>query len=143
MYSHNVSLDHLMLKDPNLPSIAYQAHEHASIYIPWIGQSPVLGVGFDSSIASKTGRTNSSETSQTHGINNALRPSAFASTPGQVTHQLEFTNNGNSIREVSSTHASTSYEHMDFKGSFSVGGSFLGASGRGRFSNTVSENKDV
>ena len=123
-------LDELVSQDPNFPSIAYRAHKHAPIYIPWIHRSLVLGVGFDSSIASNS-----------RSIESALLPSALASKP-QV-YSFNHTNNKNSYRQVSSVKTSTSYQHLEFNGTFSAGGSFLGASGRGEYMRNVFDNKDV
>lgn len=125
-------LDKLIGQDPNLPSIAYQAHEHTPIYIPWSRRVISLGAGFDSSAVSKS-----------HNNGEAFRPSALASTPEQATYQLDPAENRNSFRQASSSHAATSYEHMDFKGTVSVGGPVLGASGRAEFSKKVYDNKDV
>ncbi|THV02560.1 hypothetical protein K435DRAFT_836405 [Dendrothele bispora CBS 962.96] len=124
-------LDRIIPKDPNFPSIAYQAHEHVPICVPWVHNVIALGTGFESSVAANP------KTDQI-----AFRPRALAATPGKAQYQLEPTDNTNSFRQNSSTHSATSYEHMDMKGSLSVGGSMLGLSGRAAFSKNVFENKD-
>lgn len=125
------SLDNVFSQDPNLPSIAFQAHEYSPIYIPWTKRVVALGIGLDSSVVSE-GRNET-----------AFRPSAFSCEQGNATYQLDTGENTSSLRQASSSHAATSYEHMDMKGSVSVGGSMLGVSGRGAFSKSVQDNRDV
>ncbi|KDQ06258.1 hypothetical protein BOTBODRAFT_181784 [Botryobasidium botryosum FD-172 SS1] len=127
-----VGLDELFPEDPNLPSLAYQAHENVPIFIPWTHKSIALGTGLDSSNA-----FNAQENSD------LFRRSALKPTPGgKAIYQFDANEGSSSFRQSSSAQAATSYEHMDFKGSASAGGSVLGASGRAEFSKAVSENKD-
>lgn len=125
-------LDRAAQDDPNLPSIAYQARENAPIFIPWTRRSIALGAGLSTSIASNQ-----------QASENALKPSALAFGPGEVMYQLEPTESRSSFRQSSSSQAASSYEHMDARGSVSVGGSMLGASGRAEYSKTVGQNRDV
>jgi len=127
-----VDLDELFPEDPNLPSLAYQAHENVPIFIPWTHKSIALGTGLDSSNA-----FNAQENSD------LFRRSALKPMPGgKAIYQFDANEGSSSFRQSSSAQAATSYEHMDFKGSVSAGGSVLGASGRAEFAKAVSENKD-
>jgi len=132
MDANRTSLDRLISEDPNLPSIAYQAHEQTPIRIPWASRAISLATGFDSDVAS-----------QTNSNGNAFRPSAFLDTPDQNKYQLDLADNRSSFRQASSAHAASSYEHMDFKGTLSVGNAVLGASGRAEFARNVLANRDV
>lgn len=113
--------------DPNLPSLPYQARERVPIHLPWGRKVIALGTGFDCD--AKPG--------------GAIRPSALALGQSKGQCALEAWTGSNSFRESTSAQAATSYEHMDFKGSMSMGGSVLGAEGRGAFANDVYRNQDV
>ncbi|KAJ6568220.1 hypothetical protein DFH09DRAFT_983075 [Mycena vulgaris] len=122
------TLDSLIQLDPNLPSLAYQAHEKAPICLPWTHKSIVLGTGLNSSDAAKLDEQ-----------------FAFCPSPLDLelaSYQFEPTDNSNSFRQSSSAHSATSYEHMDMKATISAGGAVLGASGRGQFTKNVFENRD-
>ncbi|KAG5644904.1 hypothetical protein DXG03_007456 [Asterophora parasitica] len=123
------TLDSLIQGDPNLPSLAYQAHENAPICLPWARKPIVLGTGLESSVAA-----NSDDQTV------AFRPSAFDRKP--AAYQFQGTGNANSFRQSASSHSSSSYEHMDMKATFSAGGSVLGVSGRGQFTKDVCANRD-
>lgn len=119
-------------EDPNLPSLAYQAHENVPIFIPLSHKSIALGIGFDSSIV--IGAQPSSA---------LFRPSALISTSGKALYELDMEEGCSSFRQSSSSKAATSYEHMDFKGTLSAGGSLFGVTGRAQFTQDVSGNTDV
>jgi hypothetical protein len=129
-----IVLDKLLQDDPNLPSLAYQAHENVPIRIPWSKKYISLGSGFDSTCAG---------TDQ-----NPFRPSPFddlpSSSPFCPSPQLNISLESNgTFRTTSSSEAATSHEHMGFKGALSVGGSFVGASCQGTFAKEVYANRDV
>jgi len=125
------AIDKLISTDPNLPSVAYQAHENVPICFPWARKPVVVGMGFDSEVASK------------HNANeDHFRAFAFARAPGKAEYLFEPTENCSMFRQNASTHAASFYEHMNFKGSFSAGNSVLGVSGRGEFNENVSNNRD-
>lgn len=125
-------LDALMSQDPNLPSMAYQAYSQTPICVPWTNRPIALGVGFDSAAGAKA-----------QSNDEGFRPSALSYAPEDMAYQLDPADNMNSFRQASSSHSSMSYEHMDFKGSLSVGNPLLGASGRGEFAKSVYGNRDV
>jgi len=121
-----LTLDRIFPQDPNFSGIAYQAHENVPILIPWTRKVIVLGTGFESSIASDPNDF-------------ALRPTALEKT----TYRVEPTESTSSFRQNSSTKVASSYEHMDFKGSLSAGGSVLGVSAQAAFAKNVYGNRDV
>ncbi|KAK7435785.1 hypothetical protein VKT23_019483 [Stygiomarasmius scandens] len=119
------TLDRIFPQDPNFSGIAYQAHENVPILIPWTRKVIVLGTGFESSVASDPNDF-------------ALRPTALEKT----TYRVEPTESTSSFRQNSSTKVASSYEHMDFKGSLSAGGSVLGVSAQAAFAKNVYGNRD-
>lgn len=123
------ALEVLISPDPNLPSLAYQARENSPIVIPWTRDNIALGVGLTRPI-----------TSQTNIARDALRPSPFVPAAKVV---FEMADNSNLFLQSSSAYAATSYEHMNLNGSLSVGGSFIGASGKAEFNKAVYNNRDV
>lgn len=123
--------------DPNLPSLSYQAEEHVPLYIPWSPQKPIaFGVGFDSSAAAD------SDTD----INSVFRRSALypiSSRAGQTAYRFETAEGNGSFKKSSTTTASSSYEHVNFSGSVSVGNKLMKASVRGAYAKDVYANRDV
>ena len=99
-----VDLDRLIQEDPNLPSLAYQAHENVPIFLPWSSRFVALGTGLDSSVACSP-----------QPEIDVFRQSALSSSSGPNMYQLEAEEGSSSFRQSSSAQAATSYEHMDFK----------------------------
>ncbi|KAI0798724.1 hypothetical protein BC629DRAFT_1592263 [Irpex lacteus] len=127
-------LDTLLSPDISLPSIAYQAKQGVPIILPCPlqGRRIALGSGIETSALTRADE----------GLD-AARPCAFDDRPRQGAHQLEFTGGVSSFRQASSTHTSSSYDHLDIQGSLSVGYSFLGASCQAKYNKDVQDNRDA
>ena len=128
------TLDTLFKDDPNLPSLQYQAYEKVPIHVVWTRTPVQLATGFDSTLATRPDA-------------NPLRITSFFSRQsgeGAAAQNHFSAYEGNtSFRSTASSQAATSYEHLDLKGTVSVGGSFLGASGQAAFCRDVYKNRDV
>lgn len=127
-------LDTLLSPDINLPSIAYQAKQGVPIILPCPPQGRRIALG--------SGLETSALVRADEGLD-PVRPSAFDNRPHQGAHRVEFTGGVSSFRQASSTHTSSSYDHLDIQGSLSVGYSFLGASCQANFNKDVQGNRDV
>jgi hypothetical protein len=124
------TLDTLFQDDPNLPSLPYQAYENHTV---WTRTPVQLATGFDSTLATRPDV-------------NPLRNTPFVSEQseqGAAPYQFSAYEGNMSFRSTASSQAATSYEHLDLKGTVSVGGSFLGASGQAEFCRDVYKNRDV
>ncbi|KAF7368279.1 hypothetical protein MVEN_00148900 [Mycena venus] len=127
------TLDTLFQDDPNLPSLPYQAYENVPIHVVWTRTPVQLATGFDSTLATRPDV-------------NPLRNTPFVSKhseEGAAPYQFSAYEGNTSFRSVASSQAATSSEHLDLKGSVSVGGSFLGASGQAAFCRDVYKNRDA
>ncbi|KIP02242.1 hypothetical protein PHLGIDRAFT_305076 [Phlebiopsis gigantea 11061_1 CR5-6] len=123
----------LLDEDPNLPSLSYQAKEHVPLYIPWTQKKPIaFGTGLDSSAASRDPAA----------IADVLRRSALPLLSSPLEYHFEAAEGSGSFRQNSTTSSSSSYEHLHFGGSISVGNRLLGASVRGQYAKDVYANRD-
>ncbi|KAJ7306884.1 hypothetical protein DFH08DRAFT_1053777 [Mycena albidolilacea] len=127
------TLDTLLQDDPNLPSLPYQAYENVPIHVVWTRTPVQLATGFDTTLATRIDM-------------NPLRNTPFVSKQseeGAAPYQFSTYEANTSFRSTASSRAATSYEHLDLKGTVSVGGSFLGASGQAAFCRDVFKNRDA
>ncbi|KAJ7766236.1 hypothetical protein B0H16DRAFT_1717455 [Mycena metata] len=127
------TLDTLLQDDPNLPSLPYQAYENVPIHVGWTRMPVQLATGFDSMLATRPDVT-------------PLRNTPFVSKQSQqgaAPYRFSAYGGNMTFRSTASSQTATSYEHLDLKGTVSVGGSFLGASGQVAFCRDVHKNRDV
>jgi hypothetical protein len=127
------TLDTLFQDDPNLPSLPYQAYENVPIRLVWTRTPVQLATGFDSTLATRPDV-------------NPLLDTPFVSRQskeGAATYQFSAYEGNTSFRSTASSQAATSSEHLNLKGTVSVGGLFLGASGQAAFCRDVYKNRDV
>ncbi|KAJ7700956.1 hypothetical protein B0H16DRAFT_1735988 [Mycena metata] len=127
------TLDTLFQDDPNLPSLPYQAYENVPIHVVWTRTPVQLATGFDSVLATRPDV-------------NPLRNTPFVSKQSQqgaAPYRFSGYGGNMSFRSTASSQTATSYEHLDLKGTVSVGGSFLGASGQAAFCRDVYKNRDA
>lgn len=127
-------LEETFPENPMVPSIAYAACTQTPITIPWSKRQHQklaisLGTGFESSKA------------------NTDQPFCNASPLNCVQTKdsgLVYTNaSQGTYAEVSTNSANSASEHMQMSVAASIGGSFLGASGEGRYEKSVLNNRNV
>lgn len=114
-------------EDPFEPTVKYAGVNQTPFAVPWAEGRVPLCAGFN-----------------THRAQNDalfLKLSAFQDTPGTSLQYREC--QSTSIKDESGTNIATSSENTSFAISASVGGSFLGASGRGSYEKSVRDNKNV
>lgn len=116
-------------ENPFLPSIAFAAIQQLPISIPWTNQPIDLGAGFNTRNAASSTPFCTTKAFSENSLANAS-PVFYEDSTG-------------SYVESTSNSGSDSYDHLDFSVAASVGGSVLGASGRGKYETKALSNKDV
>ncbi|KAJ6526412.1 hypothetical protein B0H19DRAFT_1335705 [Mycena capillaripes] len=128
------TLDTLLQDDPNLPSLPYQASENVPIHVVWTRTPVQLAIGFDSTLLASTPDLN------------PLKDTPFVSKESErraEPYQFDAYESNTSFRSTASSQAAATYEHLDLRGSVSVGGSFLGASAQAAYCRDVYKNRDA
>jgi hypothetical protein len=122
-----MDLEAVFPEDPFEPTVKYVGTNQTPFAVPWAEGRVALGAGFN------TRRAPNDDLFMKH--------SAFQDILGTPLRYREC--QSTSIKDESSTDIATSSENTSFAISASVGGSFLGASGRGSYEKSVRDNKNV
>lgn len=122
-----MNIEDVFPEDPFEPTVKYAGVNQTPFAVPWAQGRIQIGAGFNTLRAQ----------------NDALfvKRSAFRDTPDSPLQYREC--QSTSIKDESGTDIATSSENTSFAISASVGGSFLGASGRGSYEKSVRDNKNV
>lgn len=122
-----MNIENVFPEDPFEPTVKYAGVIQTPFTVPWAEGRIQLGAGFNTQRAQ----------------NDALflKRSAFRDTLGTPLQYREC--QSTLIKDESGTNIANSSENTSFAISASVGGSFLGASGRGSFEKSVRDNKNV
>lgn len=124
-----MNLEDYFPEDPGLPSLSYAAAQQLPVNLPWASQTITLGTGFLLSDAASREPLRGSE--------------AISSTYRAQTLPMYYEDNSGTYIEAFSTTAGSAYDHVDLSIAASVGGSLLGASGRGSYETKALACRDV
>lgn len=127
MYGKKVHVEEMFPDDPFEPTVRYAGVNQTVFAVPWAEGRIQLGTGFN-----------------THRAQNDtlfMKHSAFRDTLSSPLQYREC--QSTSIKDDSGTNIANSSQNASFAISASIGGSFLGASGRGCYEKSVRDNKNV
>ena len=124
-----MNLEDYFPEDPFLPSLCYAAAQQLPVNLPWTSQRITLGTGFLLSDPASREPLRGSE--------------AISSTYREQNLPIYHEDNSGTYVEAMSTTAGSAYDHVDLSIAASVGGSLLGASGRGTYETKTLACRDV